>query len=216
MILFFKLVWKEIVLNFHTVVTAFLLFLLYIAVTPLLIGFSTNLLFHFHLGLIWMCILFSFLPNMDRLFKNDFEDGTLELYCLSGPSTRLQKIFISQLLSHWLLKIMAILLSFPVLQLLYHFQYSTVNCLTIVVGSLVFTLICGIHSCLTLGLRSTDSRKTSFFFFTTLPTLLPLILFCTSYQTEGEAMTLFMGYLLLFFFCYPILVSITLRNLISQ
>jgi hypothetical protein len=51
---------------------------------------------------------------------------------------------------------------------------------------------------------------------TTLPTLLPSIIFRASTETEWFHVLLLMGYLLLFLFLYPISVSITLQKLISQ
>lgn len=177
---------------------------------PLMIGFSKDFLCYFHLGLIWICLLPPFLS--ERSFQNDFEDGTLELYCSSGYC--LQKILLSKLVGRWVLQISGIFFTFPVLQLLYQFDQSKINWFTIIIGSLVLTLMCGIHSCLALGM--TFNSWNSLQNITTLPTLLPLILFCTSIETEWFHVFLLMGYLLLFLFLYPILVSITLQKLISQ
>jgi hypothetical protein len=47
-----------------------------------MIGLSKNFLCYFHLGSIWIYLLPSFLS--ERSSQNDFEDGTLELYCSSG------------------------------------------------------------------------------------------------------------------------------------
>lgn len=44
-----------------TPITSFSLFLSYIVVTPLILGFEKDFLCHFHLGLIWISLLFSFL-----------------------------------------------------------------------------------------------------------------------------------------------------------
>ncbi|KAH9559142.1 hypothetical protein CY35_06G042900, partial [Sphagnum magellanicum] len=49
-------------------------------------------------------------------------------------------------------------------------------------GSLVLTLMCGIHFCLALGM--TFNSWNNLQNIATLPTLLPLILFCTSIETE--------------------------------
>nr|WIA66443.1 cytochrome c biogenesis B [Apopellia endiviifolia]WIA66484.1 cytochrome c biogenesis B [Apopellia endiviifolia]WIA66525.1 cytochrome c biogenesis B [Apopellia endiviifolia]WIA66566.1 cytochrome c biogenesis B [Apopellia endiviifolia] len=174
-----------------------------------MIGFSKDFLCHFHLGLIRICSLFAFLP--ERFFQNDFEDGTLELYYLSGYC--LQKIPLSKLYGHWVLQISGVSRSFPALQLLYQFDQSKINWFTIIIGSQIFTLMCGIHSRLALGITSNgwNSLQNP----TTLPTLLPLIVFCTI-ETEWFHVISLMGYLLLFLFLYPILVSITSSRILAK
>nr|WIA66279.1 cytochrome c biogenesis B [Apopellia endiviifolia]WIA66320.1 cytochrome c biogenesis B [Apopellia endiviifolia]WIA66361.1 cytochrome c biogenesis B [Apopellia endiviifolia]WIA66402.1 cytochrome c biogenesis B [Apopellia endiviifolia]WKW95123.1 cytochrome c biogenesis B [Apopellia endiviifolia] len=177
-----------------------------------MIGFSKDFLCHFHLGLIRICSLFAFLP--ERFFQNDFEDGTLELYYLSGYC--LQKIPLSKLYGHWVLQISGVSRSFPALQLLYQFDQSKINWFTIIIGSQIFTLMCGIHSRLALGITSNgwNSLQNP----TTLPTLLPLIVFCTGayIETEWFHVISLMGYLLLFLFLYPILVSITSSRILAK
>jgi heme exporter protein CcmB len=208
--IFLKLFYQHISLNFSILITTFSLFLLYIVAMPLMIGFPKDFLSHFHLGLMWICLLFAPLP--ERFFQNDFEDGTLELYYLSGYC--LQKILLSKLYGHWVLQISGVFCSFPVLQLLYQFDQSKMNWFTIIIGSQIFTLMCGIHSCLALGI--TSNGWNSLQNLTTLPTLLPLIAFCTSIETEWFHVISLMGYLLLFSFLYPILVSIISRTLLAK
>lgn len=57
--LFFEQYYKRIF--FSTPITSFFLFLSYIVVTPLMLGFEKDFLCHFNLGLIWISLLFSFL-----------------------------------------------------------------------------------------------------------------------------------------------------------
>jgi heme exporter protein CcmB len=82
-----------------TPITSFFLFLLYIVVTPLMIGFEKDFLCHFHLGSIWISLLFSFLS--EPFPRNDKESGTLELYYLSAYC--LPKILLLQLVGHWVI-----------------------------------------------------------------------------------------------------------------
>lgn len=175
-----------------------------------MIGFSKDFLCYFYLGLIWICLLFSFLS--ERFFQNDFEDGTLELYCLSGYC--LQKILLSKLVGHWVLQISGVFRTFPVVQLLYQFNQLKMNWFTLIIGSLIFTLMCGIHSC--LALRIISHSWNSLQNLTTLPTLLSLIIFCAFTEIEWFHVLLLMGYLLLFLFFHFILVLITSQKLISQ
>jgi heme exporter protein CcmB len=141
----------------------------------------------------------------------DLQDGTLEFYFLS--SFPLQPILFSKLLGNWLLKITGILCCYPLLALFYRFTPSPITCFTLILGSFLFMLICGIHSSLTLGLRASDGNSLQY--LTTLPTLLPLIMLCTYIQTEKIHLFFLIGYLGLFFLIYSIFVSVTLRNILS-
>lgn len=201
---------NEIRLNLVTIAITFCLFFFFLITIPLFIGLWQELLFQFHLGIIWTCILFSFLT--ERFFKMDLQDGTLEFYFLS--SFPLKPIFFSKLFGYWLLKITGILCSYPLLAFFYRFTPSPITCFTLILGSLLFMLICGIHSCLTLSING--EHWNSLHYLTTLPTLLPLILLCTYIQTDNFHLLFLIGYLGLFFLIYSIIVSITLRNILSQ
>lgn len=207
--LFLEQFYKQIFSS--TPITSFFLFLLYIVVTPLMIGFEKDFLCHFHLGLIWISLLFSFLS--EPFFRNDKESGTLELYYLSAYC--LPKILLLQLVGHWVIQISCVFCAFPMLQLLYQFDRSGMDWLNILLGSLVLTLLCGIHSCLALGITS-SSGWNSLQNLTTLPTLLPLTVFCTSIETEGFHVLLLIGYFFLFVSLYPILVSISLQDWMAK
>nr|QOD41086.1 cytochrome c biogenesis B [Larix sibirica] len=208
--LFFGLFHKQIILNLSTLIS-FYPFISYIVVTPLIMGSEKDFSCHSHLGLIWLSLLFSLLP--EPFFRSDKEDGTLELYSLS--SYCLPKILLLQLVGHWIIRISCVFCSFPMLQLLYQFDRFEMNWLNIILGSLIFTLMCGIHSCLALGITS-SSGWNSLQNLTTLPTLLPLIVFCTSIETEWFHVLLLIGYFFLFAFLFPILVSVGLQDSMAE
>lgn len=205
-----RLCFYEMRLNFFTILTNFCLFFFFLITIPLFIGLWQELLESFHLGIIWTCILFSFLP--ERFLKTDLHDGTLEFYFLCNYP--LQPIFLSKLLSYWILKISGILLSYPLLAFFYRFVPSPVTCITLILGSFIFVLICGIHSCLTLSINGESWNSLQY--LTTLPTLLPLIMLCTYVQTDKFHLLFLIGYFTLFFLVYSVIISITLRNILSQ
>jgi heme exporter protein CcmB len=172
-----------------------------------MIGFEKDFLCHFHLGSIWISLLFSFLS--EPFFRNDKESGTLELYYLSAYC--LPKILLLQLVGHRVIQISRVFCAFPMLQLPYQFDRSGMDRLNILLGSPVLTLLCGIHSRLALGVTS-SSGWNSLQNPTTSPTLLPPTVFCTSIETEGFHVLLLIGYFSLFVSLYPILVSISSQD----
>nr|ANY30635.1 cytochrome c biogenesis B [Halophila decipiens] len=192
--------------SFHqspsTPITSLVSFFLYIVVTPFLIGFETDFLCHSHLGLIWISLLFSFLS--EPFYRNDKEDGTLELYYFSAYC--FPKILLIQLVGHWVIQISCVFGAFPMLQLLYQFEGHWLH---IALASLVLTLMCGIHSCLALGITSSCNSLQN---CTTLPTSVPSTLCCTSIQTEGFHVPLVIGYFFLFVALFTIVGSISLQD----
>ncbi|MCL7039280.1 hypothetical protein MKW94_010425 [Papaver nudicaule] len=154
--LFLELFHKQIFPS--TPITSFYLFLSYIVITPLMIGFEKDFSCHSHLGSIRIPLLF---PSPTEPFpRNEKEDGTLELYYLSAYC--LPKILLLQLVGP---------------------GYSNkMDRLKILLGSPVLSLLCGIHSRSTLGITSSsgwNSSQNS----TTSPTSLPLTVSRTSIET---------------------------------
>jgi len=208
--LFIGLFHKKILPNLSTLIS-FYSFISYIVVMPLIMGSEKDFSCHSHLGPIRIPPLFPLLP--EPFFRSDKEDGTPESYSLSAYC--LPEILLLQLVGHWVIIISCVFCSFPMLQLLYQFDRFEMNWLNILLGSLILTLICGIHSCLALGITS-SSGWNSLQNLTTLPTLLPLIVFCTSIETEWFHVLLLIGYFFLFAFLFPILVSIGLQDSMAE
>lgn len=184
--------------------TSFSLFLSYIVVTPLMLGFEKDFSCHSHLGPIRIPPLF---PNPSAPFlRNEKEDGTLELYYLSAYC--LPKILLLQLVGHRVIQISRVFFGFPMLQLPYQFGRSGMDRLNILLGSLVLTLLCGIHSRSALGTSSRNSSQNP----TTSPTSLPPTLSRTSIETEWFHVLSSIGYSSPFVSLFPISVSISSQD----
>jgi len=194
-----------------TPITSFFLFLSYIVVTPLMIGFEKDFSCHSHLGSIRISLLFPFPP--EPFLRNDKESGTLELYYLSAYC--LPKILLLQLVGHRVIQISRVFCAFPMLQLPYQFDRSGMDRLNILLGSPVLTLLCGIHSRSALGVTSSSGWNSSQN-PTTSPTLLPPTVSCTSIETEGFHVLSSIGYSSPFVSLYPISVSISSQDWMAK
>nr|AQK77832.1 cytochrome c biogenesis B [Lophophytum mirabile subsp. bolivianum] len=188
-----------------TPITSFSPFLSYIVVTPLILGFEKDFSCHSHLGLIRISPLFPFPPA--PFPRNEKEDGTLELYYLSAYC--LPKILLLQLVGHRVIQISCVFCGFLMLQLPY--QFGGMDRLNILLGSLVLTLLCGIHSRLALGITSSSGWNSSQN-PTTSPTSLPLTSFFTSIETEWFHVLSSIGYSSPFVSLFPIVVSMSLQD----
>nr|AEM46227.1 cytochrome c biogenesis b [Silene noctiflora]AEM46231.1 cytochrome c biogenesis B [Silene noctiflora]AEM46234.1 cytochrome c biogenesis B [Silene noctiflora]AJP34442.1 cytochrome c biogenesis B [Silene noctiflora]AJP34470.1 cytochrome c biogenesis B [Silene noctiflora] len=192
---------------FSTPITTFSPFISYILVTPLMLGFEKDFSSHFHLGPIRIPPLFSF--TTAPFLRNEKEDGTIELYYLSKAP--LPKILLIQLIGHWAIQISRILCTFPILELFYQFGQSGMERLNIIVGSMILTLLCGIHSALAISIKESSGWNSSQN-LTTLPTSLPSTLFRTSIQTEWFHVLSSIGYFAAFVYLFPISVSISSQD----
>ena len=106
-------------------------------------------------------------------------------------------ILLLQLVSHRVIQISCVFRGFPILQLLYQFGRSGMDQLNIPLGSLVLTLLCGIHSRSAHGITF-DSGWNSSQNPTTSPTPLPPTISCTSIETEWFHVPSLIGYSSLF------------------
>lgn len=190
-----------------TPITSFSLFLSYIVVTPLMIGFEKDFSCHSHLGPIRIPPLFPF-PSAP-FPRNEKEDGTLELYDLSVYC--FQKILLLQLVGHRVIQISRVFRGFPMLELPYQFGRSGIDRLNIPLGSLVLTLLCGIHSRSALGITSSSGWNSSQN-PTTSPTSLPPTLSRTSIETEWFHVLSSIGYSSTFVSFFLISVSISSQD----
>ena len=120
---------------------ALLFYLLAIIMFPLSSGTDTNLLTSIAGGAIWVAALFSSLLSLDRLFRSDFEDGSLEQLVLSGIS--LETIVLSKCFAHWLTNGLPIVILSPILAMIIglDISYWWVLCSTLLLGTPSLTLI---------------------------------------------------------------------------
>lgn len=120
---------------------ALLFYLLAIIMFPLSSGTESTLLISIAGGAIWVAALFSSLLSLDRLFRSDFEDGSLEQLALSGIS--LETIVLSKCFAHWLTNGLPIVILSPILALIIglDFSYWWILCLTLLIGTPSLTLI---------------------------------------------------------------------------
>ena len=163
-----------------TPITSFSLFLSYIVLTPLMLGFSKEFSCYSHLGPIRIPALFPF-PSAP-FPRNEKEGGTFSLYSFSAYCFK--KILLPQLAGPGVIQISRVFRGFPMLQLPYQFGRSAMDRLNIPLGSQVFTLLCGIYSRSVLEITSSSGWNSSQSPIIS-PTSLPPTLSRTSIRKEG-------------------------------
>lgn len=136
-------------------------------------------------GVIWIAAILSSLMGMERLFREDFQNGSLEQMTLSG-----QPLFLIagvKVLVHWLVSIVPLLLLSPLLALFLNLSLPMYIALlaTLVLGTPLLSLIGAIAVGLTVGLE----RGSLLLSLLLLPVFIPLLIFATS-AVEAASMQL--------------------------
>jgi len=151
-------------------------FLMVITLFPLAIGPFPETLQRVSGAVVWVAAILSLLLGMERMFRDDFNDGTLEQYTLS--STPLYLIVLTKVLSHWLIHILPLLLLSPLLALFLNMSMEMYMALiaTLVLGTPVISLIGAIGVALTVGLQ----RSGVLIALLLIPLFIPLLIFATS------------------------------------
>lgn len=148
-------------------------FLIIISLFPLGLGLENQkLLLAAAPAILWIAALLSTILVLDRVFKNDFEDGSLEQMAISGES--LYFIILGKMLSHWILTGLPLVIFSPILAVMLGFTLtqSFYVALILLVGTPLLSLIGAMCVALIVGLRQAGLLLS----IITLPLYVPVLL----------------------------------------
>lgn len=153
-----------------------LFFILVVSLFPLAVGPEPETLRRIGPGVIWVAAILSSLLGMERLFKEDFLDGSLEQLMLSGASMSL--VALVKVFAHWLVSIVPLLVLSPLFSLFLNLSEQMYWALfwTLVIGTPILSLIGAIAVGLTVGLQKGGVLLALLL----LPIFIPLLIFATS------------------------------------
>ena len=133
--------------------TPLVFFVIVVSLFPLGVGPERDTLRQIAPGVLWVAALLAGMLSLNRLFEQDYADGTLEqLFFSSAP---LGMLVVGKVFAHWLLSGLPLVLLAPLLGLQYDLSASSLTALTLslVIGTPVLSLVGAICAGLTLGLR---------------------------------------------------------------
>lgn len=150
--------------------------LLVVTLFPLGIGPSPQTLQKVGPGIIWVAALLSSLLALEKLFKQDFQDGSLEQLILTPYPLPLMAL--AKVLVHWLASALPLILLSPLLALFLHLTADMYLALlfTLILGTPLMSLIGAIAVALTAGLN----KGGTLLGLLLLPVYIPLLIFATS------------------------------------
>ena len=162
-------------------------FLIIITMFPLLMGPNPDLLAKIASGTAWVAAVLSALLSFERLFRDDYLDGSLEQLMLLPIG--LPQVALAKVIAHWLLTGLPLILLSPITAVLLSLETEVwwALVLTLLLGTPILSCLGAIGVALTVGLRKGGTLLSLLI----LPLFLPVLIFAAAVL---EASTLNVGY----------------------
>ena len=165
-------------------------------------------------GVVWSAALLSAMLSLDGIFRDDYEDGTLEQMLLA-PSALTVLVF-AKLLAHWLSTGLPLIAVSPVLGILMNLDSDVISILvvTIALSTPVFSLVGAFGAALVVTQRKAGILLS----LLTLPLCIPVLIFSVlavaataSQQPVGGHLSLLCAFLVFSLTIAPFAVAGSLR-----
>jgi len=159
--IFMPIVYFLIIIIFFNISTSYVEKVIMLELLPLMIWISCLLI----------CIL-----NLETIFKEDYDDGTLEMFLIKDDEIELGILI--KILSHWLLSNLPIVIVAPLIAMVLGLDTTTTLTLfiTLLIGTPTMSLIGSIAAALTISLRKNKILVS----IIVLPLYIPILIFGTS------------------------------------
>ena len=173
---FYHLLARDLRLAFrsrHELANPLIFFVLVVTLFPLAVSPSAETLAVMAPGVIWVSALLSVLLSLDRLFKQDYEDGSLDQLMLS-PNP-LVILVLAKVCAHWLLTGLPLVLIAPLLGMFMYVPNEAIGVLmlSLLLGTPVLSLVGAIGVSLTVAVN----RGGVLLSLIILPLYIPVLIF---------------------------------------
>ncbi len=126
--------------------------------------------------MIWIACLLICVLNLENIFKDDYDDGTLEIFLMNYNNLEIN--ILAKVLSHWLISNVPIILVAPLISLILGIdgQTALVLFISLAIGTPTLSLIGSIAAALTVSLK----KNKILISVIVLPLYIPILIFGTS------------------------------------
>lgn len=169
----FKREWLIQMRQIRYLINSCLFFLMLLFIFPLTIRPEIQLMRTIAPGLIWMAILLSMLLSAERLFQQDYDQGVVEQWLVSGES--LSVIVSAKALAHWFFNLLPLLVLSPLVAVLFSFSIweTWILILSLLCGTPALLFLCALAAAFGVGVN----QKGALMALILLPLTLPLLIF---------------------------------------
>ena len=126
--------------------------------------------------MVWMSCLLICVLNLETIFREDFDDGTLDMFIINDR--HMERDIIAKIMSHWILSNLPIAIIAPILTIILGLDTDTsfVLFITLLIGTPTMSLIGSIAAALTISLKKNKILVS----IIVLPMYIPILIFGTS------------------------------------
>jgi heme exporter protein B len=159
--------------NRHELANPLIFFILVVSLFPLAVTPTPEVLQAMAPGVIWVSALLAVLLSLDRLFKQDYDDGSLDQLMLS-PNPLMILVF-AKVAAHWLLTGLPLVIVAPLLGMFMAMPADAVKILiySLLLGTPILSLIGAIGVSLTVAVN----RGGVLLSLIVLPLYIPILIF---------------------------------------
>jgi heme exporter protein B len=135
------------------VLSTLFFFVIVVSLFPLGIGPESQLLRSIAPGVVWVAALLASMLSLNRVFQNDYQDGTLEQMLLTPQPLYL--VVMGKIVAQWLVSEVPLVLIAPLIGVQFDLPTDTLVVLfiSLLIGTPILSLIGSVGAALTLGLR---------------------------------------------------------------
>ncbi len=132
-------------------------FVVAVAVFPFGVGPDPDLLARIAAGIIWVTALLASMTSLERLYRADLEDGSLEIMALSAQPLEFQVA--AKCLAHWVTSGLPVVVLSPLMAMLLNLDQAAwwVLVVSLAIGTPVLSLVGSIGGALVLGARKSGA-----------------------------------------------------------
>ena len=126
--------------------------------------------------MVWMSCLLICVLNLETIFREDYDDGTLDMFIINDR--HMERDIIAKIMSHWILSNLPIAIIAPILTIILGLDTNTsfVLFITLLIGTPTMSLIGSIAAALTISLKKNKILVS----IIVLPMYIPILIFGTS------------------------------------
>jgi heme exporter protein B len=163
--------------------TALGFFLTVVVLLPIGLGPDQALLQRLAPGLLWISLLLSVLLSADRIYQQDYDDGSLDIMAMGAMG--LELVALAKAIAHWLSTGLPLAVAAPLLGFLINLEPAAILPLAeaMGLGSIALSLLASIGAAVTVGLR----RGGLLVSVLVLPLYVPVLIFGVSASGAGTA-----------------------------
>lgn len=179
--------------------------LLIVTMFPLGLGAGAQTLAKIAPAVVWILALLSTLITLENIFKDDYEDGSLDVYVLSGMSLPLAAL--SKATAHWLTTGIPVILFSPVIGVLMHLPEHSygVLLLSLLLATPIFSLLGTVGSALIVNIKNGGMLLSVL----VMPLLSPVLIFGAGAVLETTLGNSALGHILLLLGCAVLALTLT-------